>query len=454
MMCVTGAETTLAAVADRIAGGGEDVALHEVRADHLEHIDDDLFDLLDREGARILFCCRTRAQGGNFDGTETERRMLLHRAKKARWIDVEHDVPLDQFELERVVLSWHDFNDATDVVRQARALGQRGVGIVKLAARIDDAAEIATLMEARETIAGKAIVIGMGPAGVLTRVRYRALGSEWTYIAATSDHATAPGQIDLPTARVMGLPATGAAPFCALIGGPQIFASPGPRTYNALYRSLRLEMSYLPIITTSLSRCLPVLERLGAVGLSATMPLKLEALGLCKPDALAHDVASVNSLRHTATGWEGTNTDIEGVRAPLAAAGAQGTALVLGAGGAARAAVSACRSLGLRVTVSARSPRELRDVVPWKARTRVAHDVLINATPICGTQSPWPDDIPLAGCVFDLAIATHSALLRRAKREGRVAIDAQTMWLHQGAQQMSWMLGVPLSPQQLEEHLS
>jgi 3-dehydroquinate dehydratase type I len=423
-----------------------------VRADHLERIDDDLFRWLEREGDRVLFCCRSKEQGGRFDGTEAERLAILQRAK-TRWVDVEHDLPLEGFDRDRVVLSWHDFEGSGRVKARACALAGRGAGVVKLAARVDDAAEIALLEEARHEIEGDAVLIGMGDAGLLSRVRYGALGSAWTYVAADARHVTAPGQLDWAGARVMGLPDAANAPFCALVGGPQVMGSPGTRVYNALYRDLGLDLSYLPILTHSLTDCLPLLDRLGARGLSATMPLKHEALGLCAADELAIAVGSANSMRRTDAGWEGTNTDVAGVRLPLEEAGVRGTALVLGAGGAARAAIHACGQLGLDVAVSARSPRGLEGVVPWQDRGAVKHDVLINATPVAGARSPWPNDVPLARCVFDLAIAPKSALLDRARREGRVAIDATRMWIHQGAEQMSWMLDRSISASQLEELL-
>lgn len=453
MICVTGRESTLDALAARLHRiDGHDV-LHEVRADHLQHIDDDLFSLIEREGERVLFCCRPHNQGGAFAGSEAERLALLHRATDARWVDVEHDAPLDGFDLDRVVLSWHDFECHDDVIAQARSLAERRPAVVKLAARVEDARHLGVLLGARREIPGDAVLIAMGPAGLLSRVRYGALGSRWTYVAAEPELCTAPGQLSYDDAVAMGLPGTAGAPFCALIGGLQVLGSPGTRVYNALYRELGLELSYLPIVTRSLSACWPLLSTLAVRGLSVTMPLKDEALALCEADALATNVGSVNSMRNVNHVWEGTNTDVEGVRAPLAEAGVAGRALVLGAGGAARAAAHACRMLALDVTISARSPRGLTDVVPWDARSDIAHDVLINATPIAGATSPWPDDAPLAGCVFDLAIADGSALLDRAEREGSVAIDARRMWLHQGAQQMSWMLDVDLTAEQLEEHL-
>jgi shikimate dehydrogenase len=303
----------------------------------------------------------------------------------------------------------------------------------------------------------------MGAAGLISRTHYAALGSAWSYVAATAESATAPGQLDLATALAMGMPASSCAPLTGLVGGPQVMHSPGPSIYNRLFRARGDPTSYLPIITRSLQRTLPLIERIGAIGLSVTMPLKGEALRFCQPDAIAREVGAVNSLR-SRSGWQGTNTDVEGIRAPLVplcATLALRRAVILGAGGAARAAAIACQRLGLGLEVCARRLEVVREFgasgqpIAWDDRTRVLplrDAVLINVTPITGSDTPWPDEAALdAPVVFDTAIGSgRSRLLERARAAGAVTLDPLQMWLAQGAAQLSWFLDEPITVTDLE----
>ena len=64
-------------------------------------------------------------------------------------------------------------------------------------------------------------------------------------------------------------------------------------------------------------------------------------------------------------------------------------------------------------------------VVAWDQRTTAQTDILINATPIAGQASPWPENMPLKRTiVFDLAIASEpSSLLVQAAAERAVTVE-------------------------------
>ncbi|MBW2458513.1 MAG: type I 3-dehydroquinate dehydratase [Deltaproteobacteria bacterium] len=454
MLCITGMERTTAALAARLAAHpGEQ--LHELRLDALDEIDDGLWSLVARHGARLVVCCRP---------PRDDRRQLLLRAQAAgaRWVDVEEDVTdLEPFERDRLVLSFHDHRGTGgDLTARARAMGPRAA-VVKLAITVQDVAELQALREARRAIEGEAILIGMGAAGLLSRTHYQAFGSKWTYVAAAPELATAPGQLDVATAKRYGMPASSDAPFLALVGGPQITQSPGPQVYNRLFRDRALPHAYVALVTASLARALPLLEELGAIGLSVTMPLKEEAAALAIEET---ELGVANTLRRAPGGWRGTNTDVMGVREPLAAAGATGRALILGAGGAARAAWQACAELGLEPTIAARSPARATfaaSVVPWEARAQGGPDLLINATPIGGDETPWPPGAAMPPLVFDLAIGQpigqpigrHSRLLDEARSQGSATLDAMDMWVHQGAAQLRFLLGADVAAGELRERL-
>ena len=121
--------------------------------------------------------------------------------------------------------------------------------LLKLAVQLEDAAQIDALTEAARALPQPCLLIGMGLPGLVSRVRYRQIGSPWCYVAADAALATAPGQLDLEQLRLLGWPETRDQPFFALLGGPQIVASPGPVVYNRLFRQRAWPWSYLPVLT-------------------------------------------------------------------------------------------------------------------------------------------------------------------------------------------------------------
>jgi len=445
MICITGTERSVTALAARVDAHPD--GMHELRLDALNRIDDELWSLVARHGDRLIVCCRPPAP---------DRRQLLLRAQEAgsRWIDVDDDdTDLAPFDSNRLVLSFHDHaGTGGDLIARARSMRPRAA-VVKLAIMVQDVAELQPLRQVRQAIDGEVVLIGMGTAGVVSRTHYQAFGSAWTYVAAAPELATAAGQLDVASAALYGMPHSSGAPFLALVGGPQVAQSPGPQVYNRLFRERGDPYAYLALQTASLERSLPLLEELGAIGLSVTMPLKHEAARLATPGS---DLGAVNTLRRTAGGWQATNTDVVGVSEPLALAKASGRALILGSGGVARAAWHACEQLGLQPTIAARSPEKAifaERVVDWDARAATRWDVLINGTPICNDDSPWPTNAALPPLVFDLALGRHSRLLDDARAAGATTLEARDMWVHQGAAQLRFIIDAEVNAQELRERL-
>lgn len=468
MLCVTGKEASsedllgrLAAVERRLAGTD---FLQEVRLDHVES-PGEVATRLGPWASRLIVTCRPSRQGGAFAGPESARLGVLETAAASgpRYIDLEADAPtgtasaLRQAGARGILASWHlweyDEESLAEAVRRLLACdGDR----MKLAVAVPDAADLVTLRALARAHPGL-FTIGMGAAGVLSRFRYPDFGADWTYVSAPPDGATAPGQPTLDQALDGGLPDGTHHPFIALLGGPQIADSPGPACYNGLFRRLGRPWSYVPVVTSKGSAALRLIQDLGALGVAVTMPNKAAAFAFAEADPVAKAVEAANTVRFGSPSTC-TNTDVVGVAGPLARAldrseGTRGPALVLGAGGAARAAVYACRQLGLEVHVSSRRPEAAHElvgegrVVPWSARHDSPARILINATPVGGAESPWPPGASLAkDIVFDLTLSpAPSVLLAQAREEGAVGLDGLEMWLEQGAAQTRFLTGLDVS---------
>ena len=173
-----------------------------------------LAELAKYEGIPTLATIRVPAEGGAWAGSEAERaKLFLALLPHVGAIDVElaaHEVLPELRAAAReagrlVIASHHDFDGTpapgalADLVARAQ---EAGADIVKIAARVRSPDDLRTLAAALLAPArlGR-IVIGMGDAGLATRVLFPALGSLLTY--AHVGRATAPGQ--LPLDELVGL---------------------------------------------------------------------------------------------------------------------------------------------------------------------------------------------------------------------------------------------------------
>jgi shikimate dehydrogenase len=199
---------------------------------------------------------------------------------------------------------------------------------------------------------------------------------------------------------------------------------------------------------------LPQLEQRGYVGANVTVPHKEAALALSAPDAQAEAVGAANTLWRDGDRLRSTNTDVEGFIANLDASVANWdrglrTAVVLGAGGAARAVVYGLlgreiericvvnrgfeRAQALRDTFGARiEPAHWRDA----HRLLADADLLVNTTSLGMTGQP-PLDLDLAplvpsAVVADLVYAPlETGLLAAARARDLRTADGLGMLLHQ-----------------------
>lgn len=172
--------------------------------------------------------------------------------------------------------------------------------------------------------------------------------------------------------------------------------------------------------------------------------------------ANAREIGAVNTLY-----WEdgrlwGENTDVTGFMAPLLELGTTpGTVLVLGAGGAARAAVCGLHRAGWRVLLSARTGNRADRLahsfqaghVPWSERHEVRPDLLVNTTPLGMSGpfqglSPWKASLRGISLVYDLIYnPRETPLLTQAEREGAGVVHGLPMFVHQACAQFELWTG-------------
>jgi shikimate dehydrogenase len=251
---------------------------------------------------------------------------------------------------------------------------------------------------------------------------------------------------------------TGRARIAGVMGWP-VAHSRSPRLHAYWLEEHEIDGAYVPfpVKPSDLERALKALPILGIVGCNLTIPHKEAALSvLDEVDDSVRLVGAVNTVIVGADGkLRGMNTDIAGFCGAVREAmpGFTGRrAVVLGAGGAARAVLGGLAELGVkevrltnRTHARAETLAKTLDklpltvgVVPWAARSAALDgaDILINATSL-GMEGEPPlelalDRLPKGALVFDAVyVPLDTALLKAARARRNPVADGLSMLLHQ-----------------------
>jgi shikimate dehydrogenase len=232
----------------------------------------------------------------------------------------------------------------------------------------------------------------------------------------------------------------------AVIGHP-VAHSRSPAMHTAAYRALGLDWEYaaVDVPPSGLAGFIACLDADGYAGVNVTIPHKQAVLGLCgELSDEARRSGSVNTVLVRAGGLRGETTDGAGLLWALGPV-EPADALVVGAGGAARAVVAALAVAGWRVAISARRPEAAAELgaqaAPWPPAQRAA--LVVNTTPIgqheypmSGTQYSYPPAlIEPEMIVVDLAYRGDGAptpLIEAAGERGARAVDGLEVLVGQG----------------------
>ncbi|MBZ0298246.1 MAG: shikimate dehydrogenase [Anaerolineae bacterium] len=253
-----------------------------------------------------------------------------------------------------------------------------------------------------------------------------------------------------------------------VIGWP-IEHSISPPMHNAAFQALGLtnwsydRMAIPPDVVGPSLRTLR--DEGGYVGLNVTVPHKQAVMRFVKPDerALALGAANTIDFRDNTA----TNTDVAGLIDDLRAnaVALEGEhVVVLGAGGAARAAVYGLVHAGAVVSVVNRTPEKaqvmLADLtlsagirgVPTRSLAEAAQDevaLIVNCTPVGmwphEEACPWPDEVPFpyGATVYDMIYRPRQTrLMEKAEASGGRVIGGLGMLVRQGAASFAIWTGV------------
>lgn len=261
---------------------------------------------------------------------------------------------------------------------------------------------------------------------------------------------------------------SGHAALAGVMGWP-VGHSLSPRLHNYWLAHYGIDGAFvpLPVAPEHFAQALRILPRLGFRGVNVTVPHKEAALrAVDHVDAAARRIGAVNTVVMSADGTlTGSNSDAYGFAAHLGAsapafAAASGPAVIIGAGGAARAIAVALADLGapeIRVINRTLARAEalalalgapLR-VVDWAGRSAALFDaaIVVNTT-TQGMRGQPALDLDLAhlsptAVVYDIVYSPlETPLLAAARARGHVVVDGLGMLLHQAVAGFEAWFGV------------
>jgi shikimate dehydrogenase len=266
---------------------------------------------------------------------------------------------------------------------------------------------------------------------------------------------------------------TGRTRLAGIMGWP-ISHSRSPALHNFWLDEHGIDGVYvpLPVRPERLEQALRALPAIGFRGCNLTIPHKQMALSIVdRVNPLARRIGAVNTVVVAADGsLEGSNTDVYGFRENLRECAPDwdpkaGPAIVLGAGGAARAVVGALiearvaeirianRTVGHAEAIAGElaASHSRISAHPWSARAAVLDGagILVNTTSLGMSGEPELEmdlsALPAAAVVADIVyVPLDTALLVAAKRRGHRTVDGLGMLLHQGRPGFEGWFGQPV----------
>ncbi len=416
--------------------------------------------------------CRRADNGGKFKGSLASELDVLAKARAAgcHIVDLELQSALKTKPevIARLrgraglIVSFHDFRATRNLDETLEKMLKVPADFYKVVTTATTLSDNVAMMKFLQTQSDKHALVGlcMGEQGIISRVLSVRAGSVFTFGAVSADLKTAPGQVSAGDLHsIYRIEQVDAATRVYGVAGDPIEHSLSPVIMNTALRRENVNGVYLPLHAKTLKDLIRCVREIPLHGLSITMPYKQAILPyLDNTDAHTTKIGACNTVVRGQDGkLYGFNTDAAGVVRPLEQRLSIESAkvLVLGAGGAARAAVFGLKERGAEIWILNRTSLKAQKLARQaKARTikradlrKIAFDVIINATPLGMGNTrdcPLKDEEIQARVVFDMVydpVETH--LLQVARARGIAVIPGVEMFVQQAARQFEIWTGKP-----------
>ncbi|MEK6869817.1 MAG: shikimate dehydrogenase, partial [Nanoarchaeota archaeon] len=379
------AETIKQAIAD-LKKAEKFVNLIELRIDFMKNIDKSKLEkLLKSKKKKIIVTCRPKSLCGNFTGNEKERINLLKKSikSKADYIDIEmesnkkgikdmvNNKNARKLEISgtnsvgnaKIIVSYHNFNETPNlgklnrVYNEIKKLSPDLIKIVATANSINDNFVIFNLLKGKNDL----IAFCMGLRGQISRILAPKYGSRMTFASLEEGRESASGQISIEEMKnVYNIDLVNNETKVVGVIGEFAENSMSKYMHNASFREKKLDFVYMPFKAKKeeLKEFINNFRKFSFAGASVTIPHKAEVMKfLDKIDETAKQIGAVNTIVNKNGKLIGYNTDYYGAVEALKEKTKlkNKKALVVGAGGGARAVVYGLKKEGAIITITNRT---------------------------------------------------------------------------------------------------
>ena len=446
--------------------------LVELRVDYING-DVNLKRLLADKVGPVIITCRRQQDGGKWAGSEEARLMLLRTAiaEGVDYVDMEEDIAnqIPRFGKTKRIVSLHDFTktpeNLTEIHQRLAALDADVVKIATMANTPHDNLRMLQLMQNADT---PTVALCMGEMGTPSRILAGKFGAPFAYSTFHHERALAPGQLSFAEmTEIYQFESINAETEVYGVIADPIGHTLGPIIHNAAFRHLEMNRVYVPfrVPREELTQFLEDARPLGIKGISVTIPHKETIIPLLsKIDGAVRGILACNTVTVEPYAMVGYNTDfraamscidravnVSSSEAPLD----DKTAMVLGAGGVAKAVTFGLKRRGAEIIISSRTPERAEGLahlfecrsVPWNNRHSIIPDILVNGTPV--GMHPNVDESPFdkhhlrpSTVVFDTVYNPEQTLLiKEARERGCMAITGVEMFVRQAGNQFELFTG-------------
>jgi 3-dehydroquinate dehydratase/shikimate dehydrogenase len=426
--------------------------------------------LLPERPCPVIVTCRREKDGGRWVKSETERQMLLRQAiaTGVEYVDLEEDIAasIPRFGKTKRIISYHNFQETPEDLTHLHArLSNLNADIVKIATMAHSPHDNLRLMRLMRTSRVPTVAICMGEFGQPSRVLAGKFGAPFSYATFHAERTMAPGQLSYQqmkeTYRYEKINTE--TEVYGVIADP-VAHTLSPHVHNAAFDALGLNKVYVPfrVRPEDLTQFMHDCRELGIKGLSVTIPHKEEILKyVTKLEEVTQEIGACNTLLWKDDDRIGFNTDYRAATNMLddvftgneEDSGLRGKqALVLGAGGVARAIVVGLRRRQAEITIASRTLERAEALarfckgkaIPWAHRRTAKADLVVNCTPT--GMHPNLDESPMEPnflqhdmVVFDTVYNPEQTLLLRDARDaGCTVITGVDMFIGQAALQFRY----------------